>query len=494
MRFPLVRVLVACVFIVLPAASYATTYYVTQGGSNSNACTTASAPCLTIAGAIGKATSAGDIIQVASGTYNENPNLSHAGTSGNLITLRGSTGTCPTTSVADANSPTGTRPASTVNITGFISITANYVAVDCVHLLGSGISINSNLTGGLVTNAEIDGNGRSTPGGGIYIAGVATVTSANYTTNFTFTKNYIHNMSNGFYVACSGCLAQDNEISTLTGDEPGSDHDYINFWGVGSTINHNYMHGNTINACNSYDCHMDCMQVYNTTGDGKEVSKDNIFSRNVCFNHHEGVIAQDNAGNGDIQNWTVVNNVFAYGPWDDGSGHPGTAGTVHPWCWVFEDGKLGNNTFNNNTCIAGSMGFRSAQGSAVFNDNIFFTFGSSTTIYDTSGTAVTGSNNLYYAASGNFSRGTFTGDIVNKNPGFVSTGSGGSTQCIGCNYNIQSTSAAIDAGISTVPSVVIDLLNTARPQGGAYDIGAYEFTTNSKPQPAPPQNLTGVAR
>jgi hypothetical protein len=104
---------------------------------------------------------------------------------------------------------------------------------------------------------------------------------------------------------------------------------------------------------------------------------------------------------------------------------------------------------------------------------------------------VTGSNNLYYAVNGTFSGGTFSGDIVNKNPAPISIGTGSANeQCIGCNFNLQSTSAAIDAGTVTSPLVTVDLLGTPRPQGPAFDIGAYEFIPTKKP--SAPTALTGV--
>jgi len=491
----LIGTLLAASFMFATVPLSATTYYVAKSGSDSSNCTSASAPCLTIGRGVSVATAAGSIVQVGAGTYSESITLSNAGTASAPITVRGQDGSgCPTTPNSDVNSPTGTRPNSSVIVLGGFQVNASYVAVDCFHLKttsgNGGVQSGSGLIGNSYTNIEVDGNGCTSCGGGFYISGVATVVSSGYSSNFTISRNYVHGVSNGYYGACSNCTISDNEIYALQGDEPGSDHDYVDTWGIGTIIRHNYMHGNTSNACNSYDCHMDCVQTWNTTGDSKEVSKNVIIDRNVCFNHHEGVIVQDNASNGDVSNWTVSNNVFAYPPWDDGSGHPSVAGSVQPWCWVFEDGKLGTNSFYNNTCIDGAEGFRNNSGSASFKDNLFYSASNDTSMYDTSGATVTGANNLYFAAGGTFGGVPFGGDIINKNPNFISMGSS-TSQCIGCNFNIQSASAAKDVGVSTSPTVVSDLRGTARPQGTAFDIGAYEYAGTTKP--GTPLSLGGVA-
>jgi hypothetical protein len=495
MRLLIARALTLLAFAA--AAAQGATYYVAKSGSDSNNCKSSTSACLTIGHAQTLAISPGDIVQVAPGTYTENVTLSHSGSaSGGSITFRGQDGTgCPITPVSDVNTPNGTRPASLANVVGSFTIAGNYLTVDCFHFKSAGdggISVISNASNSSITNNEIDGNGVVANGGGILFSG--NVPSSQYAKNFTISGNYIHGVSTGLWFWCSSCTVNDNEIAALAGDEPGKDHDYIDAWGIGSTFRHNYMHDNTCNSCNGYDCHMDCIQAWNTTGDGTEVSQNITFDRNVCFNHHEGVIIQDNAGNGDISNWTVTNNVFAYGPYDDGSGHLCSAGTAHPWCWVLEDGKLGsNNAFLNNTCIDGAAGFRNNSGSASFKNNLFYSLGSNSSVYDRSSATTTGANNLYYAASGNFGSGAFTGDIVNKKPDVVSTGTGSSSQkCIGCNFNIQSTSAAKDAGVSTSPTVTVDLLGNPRPQGAAFDIGAYEYIGTQKPNP--PTGLTGVVQ
>lgn len=62
----------------------------------------------------------------------------------------------------------------------------------------------------------------------------------------------------------------------------------------------------------------------------------------------------------------------------------------------------------------------------------------------------------------------------------------------GNDYHLQSTSPAIDAGVA-LAFIPDDLDDNLRPQGPAYDIGAYEFTGTALQRPNPPTALTLVS-
>lgn len=68
---------------------------------------------------------------------------------------------------------------------------------------------------------------------------------------------------------------------------------------------------------------------------------------------------------------------------------------------------------------------------------------------------------------------TVSGTLADANPEFQGAG-----------FELQETSPAIDAGL-TLAAVTTDVNGTSRPQGDAYEIGAYEFTPSP---PNPPVN------
>lgn len=461
------------VLLMIAGYARATTYYVNNsGGSDSNACTVIGSPCATIAGAIGKAGGPGDTIQIAaSGTnYAWPASFTKSGTAGNLFTIQGQTGSgCPTTASSNPYGTFTTHANPGVHLSGSgATITANYLVFDCLDFGNQGFGWDT--AGGVYHHAEV----KNVIAVNFWTSGITAITATNYAHDLNLHNNYTTGGNNAYFMMCSACTIKDNEAYALNLLSTGSDHDYMDFWGNGSTIEHNYFHGNTCNACNGYDCHMDNIQSFNTTGNGREVMKNNTITRNVFFNAHENIILQDNAGNGDISNNTITNNVLAFAPIDDGSGHMCVAGAVHPWCAIVEDGAQGTNYFMNNTCVSGTTGFRSMTGTTNLSDNLYV--GSAGTIVDFSSATVTGSKNMSQSSGSWGLTSPSTSQAVN----IVSAGTQAG-YCAGCDYSIQTTSAAKNAGISTSPTVVVDLNGVSRPASPStnYAIGAYEFVSGS---------------
>jgi len=80
------------------------------------------------------------------------------------------------------------------------------------------------------------------------------------------------------------------------------------------------------------------------------------------------------------------------------------------------------------------------------------------------------------------SSGTVSNNIVGA-PTFVNA----STQ----DFHLQSGSLGIDQG-TTLSSITVDYDGTTRPQGTAYDMGAFEYGSGTVTRPSPPTNLSAV--
>jgi len=149
----------------------------------------------------------------------------------------------------------------------------------------------------------------------------------------------------------------------------------------------------------------------------------------------------------------------------------------------------------NNTCFNGgstSTSNQSQSGALSFyipatltNNLIYETNGRPYFTSDAGcGQVKSGSNNDFFGNGGTPSCGGLTGSL-NANPQIVST----STP----DFHLQSGSPLVDAGV-TVSGLTWDHDGLARPQGSAFDIGAYELAGTTVVRPAPPTNLTGVVK
>ena len=119
----------------------------------------------------------------------------------------------------------------------------------------------------------------------------------------------------------------------------------------------------------------------------------------------------------------------------------------------------GNNVLNN-TIYNNAVGIHVGGTGTVVKNNILW------------------QNGFSYAGSGY----VVDHNLTNIDPRFVNLAS--------FDFHLQPTSPAIDAG-TAISQVTADLSGVARPAGGGYDLGAYEYSSGAVP-PAPPTNVRVV--
>jgi hypothetical protein len=274
------------------------------------------------------------------------------------------------------------------------------------------------------------------------------------------------------------------------------DADGMRFFGQGHVIRGNYIHD--IHFGNVYDKsgniigvninpHIDCFQTW--SGTDQETASNIIFENNRCDmlvsqaaneNGHGFMLA------GGTNHLTIRNNIIkAYGGVNTG----GTGGAHH--LYIYNNVWINNPAFNQFYPMAITL--QSATASAVKN-NIFYNqpYHTVVAVGDTTGVDV--DYNLAYNSNGStpdcYRYGTYTcknppsiHDLWQVNPQFVDPAAD--------NYHLLPASPAIDTGIDV--GVTTDFDGNSRPQGKAFDIGAFEYLTIASPTPDVSPSSTPVA-
>jgi PKD repeat protein len=194
---------------------------------------------------------------------------------------------------------------------------------------------------------------------------------------------------------------------------------------------------NLIQGCDVYNNAGYGIQVYKGGGvNGQDASYNTICDSAFHDNSQHG-----NSGNAGIGLFTGDGNV-AYNDlvWNNPRGIAVGYGATNT--------DIYNNTVYNNTGNAG-IDITSSSTGAVVENNIAYHNGNGN--YSDAGTGTTQDHNLF-----------------TKDPQFVDAANH--------NFHLQSTSPAINAGI-TIALVTTDYDGVSRPQGGAYDIGAFEYVS-----------------
>jgi len=233
-----------------------------------------------------------------------------------------------------------------------------------------------------------------------------------------------------------------------------------------------------------------------------------IHDNEVYNNTMTGIELGGSDGNTDfIQDALLYNNII----WNNSNGSPASHmvfGGLELEGLDANDGtyRIFNNTFFANSPAHGSIlaggeiafGTNGVKSATLENNILYGVSGAPCYLYFDDNTASTAgrvsfANNLYFnAGKGPSGCNYVAGSIkvatdakgVNGNPNFANLAT--------FNFHLAAGSPAIDAGMNT--GVATDFDGVTRPQGPAFDIGAFEFASSSSGQLPPPINVSVVVQ
>jgi len=389
----------------------------------------------------------GDTVVVSAGTYNESVSTVRSGT---------------------ANDPITFTTDGAVVIKSFDYIDHDHITIDGFEMAGAndGNMMLWNGDHGQLLNNVIHDTGASW--------NVAIVDGNNF---YASGNHYYSSTGPGddlpvFVIGGNNSLVENNEIG------PAKDIDAFRVWGHDNVIRNNYIHD--ITASSGSSAHMDAIQTFGVNG-GQ--SYNIVFEDNLIDNSNGDflqMLMTENNNDPDFRDWDIRNNVYI-----------GVSGQANV--------GIRNVRFYNNTVYDGGesnsliMYLYDGSGKSDFSgaqikNNIFIpasnigSYGGVISV-GSSGSNVQVSNN-YVAKIGSWgpvSGFSDTNGINGGDPKFANAGAE--------DFHLLSTSPAIDRGV-TLAGVVDDKDGTSRPQGSAYDMGAYEGQGGGcspcDPTPPPP--------
>lgn len=354
------------------------------------------------------------------------------------------------------------QPATAVTCTGTVQLNANATAlnnqdalsieVDHVHIYGVISAGSSETRGGLnvsnhsATDILIDG-----------FAGKNFFASSSGTT--------IQHSEFGNFNACNGYNG-----SACNANSDCATEDAARFWGDPAPINDKLLNSaiHDANAPPDGVCgggpgipHVDLLQVYQSTGTASNI----VIDGNLFYN--PGGDSNMQWGGGGLQNITIQNNYL---------GQPACCnsiafGQASPCTGLIYRNNVQDNAddpINNGTC----------SGSMDISNNIFTQPFLGCLV---AGGTVTGGSNIFHSGSG-----TCGSSVKSCTPTWLN---GAPSSSNGYDIRLSSSdSCAKDTGNAS-DYAPTDFYGTARPEGSAADIGAFEILSGSAQAPNPPTGL-----
>lgn len=279
---------------------------------------------------------------------------------------------------------------------------------------------------------------------------------------------------------CGNCTVEYNEAYTQhspSWDGGGFD---IDFGSSGNILQYNYGHDN-----DGY-----CIAVFATGGASQTVAN-NIVRYNVCSNNaRDASLATDrnaelyfavwnsNGGAGYISGLDVYNNTIYWNP---------ANATLHYAIAAYDlyrgTGFTGTNRFMNNIIYAANPNIMNMkENGVIFNNNLYWYTGAGNPVFKWGNSTYNGFA-AFKAGSGQEANGIYTNPLLND-PTYHANGFPVTS------FTLQSGSPAINAGANLGNMGAHDFFGNAIPQGGAYDIGAYESGGGPVPTNTPTNTPT----
>ena len=427
--------------LLFAAPAEALTFYVTKTGSDSNTCTqaqTLATAKLTINAGLDCMTDGNsDIVLVRTGTYVEDLfRVIRNGTSGSYSRVAAYPGSAPfeVVTVRPTTAGSGDVNAVAFGLNADTSVQQAYIEIDGIIIDGSQVdrdAVKINWAGGWyahhirLKNCEIISrhDSANTHTMGVYMSGGTNIPSE---------------LSDG-----GRPVVGNNEIINCKIHQIGKGK-YDQAIYVSSS-------NNTFDNVEVYDFASGCFEFYNEYL-GASAVENNVVKNSRCHHPYTGTVNPPTGTRGFLilgNNNTVYNSIADHLIYGNGE-EPNAF-----WIYGGDNNNLWNNTSANNAGCSFVIGYDGTVNGTNVRNNISFN----------SGTCVGGNNNYWDRNSANT---THTFNLEGIDPLFTDAANG--------DYTLQNGSPAIDAG-TTIATTTPDRVGTVRPQGMAYDIGAFEATS-----------------
>lgn len=374
---------------------------------------------------------AGDTIIIKSGTYSAYSTLSRSGNSTNRITICAESGN------------------SQAVVVGNIVINAQWVHLEGLKMEG----FNGSVYNALAAVRLYQPNNEVVR---MHIQNYAATAIYSYMVgNQYIADNYTYNCASGIIVG-SNTIAERNTLERQnrhgSADNVLACMDYFRLFGSNSVIRNNFCYGSSAAECTGGQ-HLDFIQSWRNVDCGYNLVEGN-FVRDW---HHQGIMINTD-GTYSVHDWTIRNNVFA----------DYTGSAVQAQCTP--NFKVENNTFIGNAGNEGWWGvyFWGTGASGVVRNNILIDNQTASCVAS-GGATMDKDYNLFYGLGAPVAPAAHdkTGDPLFEDR-------------TNKNYRLRSglpASPALNTGQAR--SFTTDLEGNARPQGGAFDMGAYEVGANA---------------